>query len=134
MPIAKVCETCGKNFTVPPSRRDARLFCNHCLVAGKNNPRWKGVLLPCICQRCGKEFSVKPSHAKKGEGKFCSYACHSRHLGELSSARAASNRIIKACAICGKEISVKPSHSDTEGMYCSRECMAQGYQSQLTGA
>ena len=29
----------------------------------------------CVCEWCGKEFQIYPSHAKRGEGKYCSRNC-----------------------------------------------------------
>jgi hypothetical protein len=42
---------------------------------GNLNPNWKGGLVISHCLLCGVEVATKPSHAKKGEGKFCSRRC-----------------------------------------------------------
>lgn len=42
--------------------------------------------------------------------------------------------IVKSCGMCGVNVRVKLSHANVEGMYCSRDCMAKGYQTRLVGS
>lgn len=127
------CVVCGKTRHLPPSRLKAnpRYCCNACYAkdhTGENSPTWKGGLVQKACSHCGAVFYVKPSHAKKGEGVYCSRKC-ARVARKGKSVPKSRRRITKCCKICGKEIVVKQSHRDTEGTYCSKECMSIGYQS-----
>ena len=137
MPIKKICEKCGKEFNVPPSRASARFCSRMCSVSsmshGSSNPNWKGGLVLGKCFVCDNETAVKISHAKKGAGRFCSRVCKGKFFAAKISEAAIKKRILKHCKICNKEIRVKPSHKDVEGTYCSKVCMAYGYKTLLSG-
>lgn len=68
------------------------------------------------CQQCGKMFTTYPSRIEKGEGKFCSRSCGSKHSHSLRPPAESKSRLsIKAreeyikifgppvCMMCGSE-------------------------------
>lgn len=137
MPVTLSCLVCAKQFQVPPSQVKAgRRYCSRECQAvaqlGAGNANWKGPVIG-VCLMCGKETRVKPSHAARGEGKFCSYACAAKWKSVKAVGYDPKTRIKRQCAVCGKDIFVKPSHVATEGVYCSRVCMAEGYRRALRG-
>jgi len=77
--VVKVCEQCGKDFWIRPSRRTRARFCSYkCAglwrsenMRGKNNPLWKE-RIKRDCEQCGKEFYIRPYEI----GRFCSKECH----------------------------------------------------------
>jgi hypothetical protein len=87
----------------------------------------------CTCLICGTEFKVKASHVIKGEGKTCSKDCWRKWMSQHFKGRG-KQRVVKLCQVCNKEIEVKPSHTDTEGTYCSEQCMSVGYKTRLSGS
>ena len=73
-----ICEACGKEFEVFPSKikEGGGSFCSlSCARKGENHPNWKGGLVKRICECCGKEFEVFLCRIKEGRGRFCSYSC-----------------------------------------------------------
>lgn len=75
-----VCETCKREFDIPPARKQKARFCSReCksawqkTIIGRNHPLYKQEERICLC--CGKTFLVKPAKIKYGEGKFCSRNC-----------------------------------------------------------
>ena len=67
--IIKVCKQCGKEFSVPDYREDAKFCCVECahkaLYAKPN----------CICEICGKEFHLKQSAIDRNKHHTCSVEC-----------------------------------------------------------
>ena len=80
--VTKVCEVCGKDFSVTPALAHTPRFCSsECFgrhrsenIRGENNPCWKEKIVK-ICEVCGKEFSVTPA---KSHRKFCSCECYGK--------------------------------------------------------
>lgn len=73
MPITKTCRNCGTEFKVPPCRAKTAYTCSKaCKYA--MTPKTRSQL--CKCETCGSEFHTPLSHYKRGEGRFCSRACH----------------------------------------------------------
>lgn len=71
--ITKICEVCGKEFTVINSRKNtARYCCRKCansVKVGKKNT---------VCTYCGKEFHLKPYKLTTTgtiQGHYCSRKC-----------------------------------------------------------
>ena len=84
------------------------------------------------CMRCGVGFFVWPRKVKKGEGKFCSVACHNGWQKEHPRCGSLSprfNQAEKQCIQCGALIYSTPSQ---EKKFCSTSCHAQ-YMRTLTG-
>lgn len=78
--IKVVCEQCGKEFEVYPSRTTARFCSIHCTQewfkspAG-NHPNWRGGKVTVVCEQCGKDFDVFPYNS---DARFCSKKCYGR--------------------------------------------------------
>ena len=85
-------------------------------MMGAGNPRWKGPEWQRNCQACNKEFRVKPSHAKIGEGKFCSSKCWRSTFPEKTRTN---------CAQCGKLIITHACQAHRAGKFCSRKCQSE---------
>lgn len=65
------------------------------------------------CEVCGTPVYRNKSQAVKGEGRYCSRACH-----DVAQTKAP---VLKACPVCDKELRLKPSQGGIQ--YCSRWCM-----------
>ncbi len=81
-PLQKVCAVCGRNFTVPRWRPNAKYCsarCQHISLRAENN-------LTCPC--CGKMFHRKQSHIKRfkgNQGFYCSKECAKMGMRERMS-------------------------------------------------
>lgn len=67
--IIKVCKQCGKEFSVPDYKKDAKFCCVECAhkaLHAKPN---------CICEVCGKEFHLKQSAIDRNKHHTCSVEC-----------------------------------------------------------
>lgn len=71
--VTKICEICGKEFTVVNSRKDtARYCCKKCADSAKVGKK------NTICTYCGKEFHLKPYKLTTTgliQGHYCSRKC-----------------------------------------------------------
>ena len=82
MLITKICENCGKEFTVQ-SWYGKGLYCSkEC-----SNEAKKSKNLNATCLYCGKKFHIKPYHLHKYNSHYCSKECtnlakSSIYLGE----------------------------------------------------
>lgn len=76
MEITKVCECCGKTFTVPHWRSSARYCSRKCSDASR-------VLPPnVVCTNCGKSFRMKKYQQERYNrncGYFCSRKCFAEY-------------------------------------------------------
>jgi len=128
--IVKVCEQCGGEFEVQPSRKDRSRFCSRECHGkwksdnqnGENSARWNGGTIKKICEQCGEEFEVYPS---RKDARLCSHECHIKWMSESQTGENNPSwnggNIVKVCEQCGKEFEVKPSLKDKK-RFCSREC------------
>jgi DNA mismatch endonuclease (patch repair protein) len=69
------------------------------------------------CTECGTAFYVPKSRAMKGEGMFCTLACHNRNQGR--------NKTSHTCKMCGGVFKWSPSRSASGNYtitYCSLAC------------
>ena len=67
--IIKVCKQCGKEFSVPDYKKNAKFCCIECAhkaLHAKPN---------CICEVCGKEFHLKQSAIDRNKHHTCSVEC-----------------------------------------------------------
>lgn len=72
MPVHKICEVCGKGFSVPPVRALTAKACSHeCAVKVRAESKKRQVTL--ACRNCGKAFSEAASHVTRRV--FCSREC-----------------------------------------------------------
>lgn len=138
--VAKVCECCGTQYSVKPSRAGASRFCSKACESKASQVIKK-------CRQCFKPFTVKASAADKIH--FCSAECRTlsgrvsltcRHCGDAYSAKAsqkdrsafcsmscktAGGGVEKVCECCGKSFTVPRRRSD-EVRFCSIECKTNG--------
>lgn len=110
LPVIKICEYCGEQFKVKPSRKDTARFCSR---ECSDKFRWN--LIEKTCKQCGNKFFVKPSKDKKGQGLFCSMKCASTFK---------SKKVTRKCLYCGTKFQIHAAWIKRgEGKYCSRECL-----------
>lgn len=118
---AGVCAECGKSFEHKASQ--ARVCCSRGCAARHRNRRLVAegrLYLPTKprrgethpCEQCGKPVYRNKSQAAKGEGRYCSHACH--------DAAQTKTPVVKACAYCGATMTLKPSQAHVQ--YCSKAC------------
>lgn len=107
--IEKVCEVCGAEFSVKPSRATTAKYCSRKCSDGAKKDRVKR-----ICKVCGKEFESLPSRIKVGRGDCCSIDCRTIFR---------TNRIQVKCVECGKVFESIKSHVEgRENKFCGRKC------------
>lgn len=81
--IKKICEECGEEFEIIPSRFERTKYCSKICSSkhkskqqvGKGNPCWRGGKVKCICKYCGEKFEIYKAWIKKGNGQYCSLSC-----------------------------------------------------------
>lgn len=75
MPIKKVCIHCGKEFFVPPARKDTARFCSS--QCKNEHGGWGKRQVELTCLYCGRRFKTWGAWLKKNPnaGKYCSRAC-----------------------------------------------------------
>lgn len=70
--------------------------------------------IPRVCQQCAKPFEIEAHRLKRGDGKYCSRACHFD---------ARRTKIACICRKCGAQFFEKPARIRVgKGKYCSRAC------------
>jgi len=118
--IEKVCEVCGAEFSVKPSRATTAKYCSR-----KCSDEAKKDRVKRICKVCGKEFESLPSRIKAGRGDCCSIDCRTIFR---------TNRIQVKCAECGKVFESVKSHVEgRKNKYCSRSCYAKAKSKSMSG-
>jgi len=147
MSVLRVCEACGKEFTVYPSqiKKGQGKYCSlECAYSSRESHQ-----IDCVCEVCNKSFTVPPSSIKNGGGRYCSLKCvgiakrkqpncickrcgkaFRKSPTEIASSKEyycskecqLSDRPISSCDNCGKQFIRKPSLSRFKTKYCSREC------------
>ena len=76
--IKKICEQCGKEFEVYPSRQSAKFCsqnCYHRYNRDENNFNWKGGKIKTKCGYCGKELIRWPFEIRQRKSSFCNSKC-----------------------------------------------------------
>lgn len=73
MPVEVVCEVCGKNFNVPPTRAKTAKTCSTACAGARQAKAYAAERIKLMCAWCGKEFSAPKSHAHRR--KHCSKEC-----------------------------------------------------------
>lgn len=106
MPVEITCENCQKNFSVRPSRSEARFCSMEC--------RSEYSLVELNCEQCGNAFEVRKFNSDR---QYCSTDC------QYKSMEKENPTVI--CENCGDEYSVKPSEEDRT-RFCSRKCAGAG--------
>lgn len=108
------CARCGE--TVTRHMRPGQQFCSlTCYRAGPRPDRLTGATR--TCRRCGAPFYVPRGRVDKGEGAFCSLACHNANQGV--------GKTEHVCKMCGSAFRWSPSRSASGNYritYCSLVC------------
>lgn len=108
MPILKVCEFCGKEFSIYPYNDRARFCSKECHYESRRRRRTKK-----MCEFCGKAFFVPKS--REGKARFCSPKCW--------YAFSQKPRTERICLACGKRFSILASKAKWRRRdFCSRQC------------
>lgn len=112
----KVCETCGKTFTIQPYQLKTARFCSRaCQHIGHSIELTKPPV-EHICENCGKHF-VTDSRKQK-DNRTCSQKC-GYELTHQKSRGLRTDRLDVTCAWCGK---VFQARSAEHKVFCSRDC------------
>lgn len=100
------CRSCGDPFYAEPRRAATARFCSRaCRATGEHR----------TCVHCGGLFYVTASRIAKGEGLFCTLACHNANQGR--------NRTAHVCRTCGEPFTRSASRSAVQAsIYCSIPC------------
>ena len=107
--IIIICQTCGDNFNVYPSRKNTAKFCS---ISCKAEAMKCGTMR--VCENCGNEFYAAPSRIKFAGARFCSDKCKDL---------ARRNRVAKICKWCDKHFEISVSRSNLGcGRFCSVDC------------
>lgn len=79
-----------------------------------------------LCKICGRDFKTKPSFLKKGQGVYCSNACH--YIDKKGK------RI--NCSVCGKVVyrSISKLGNSKSGKYfCGKSCQTKWRNQEFSG-
>lgn len=109
-----ICAGCGETVT-RRARPDQRYCSLACYRSAPKPGRRTGE--DRLCTQCGEEFYVPRGRVLKGEGDFCSLACHNAHQGR--------NRTDHRCKICDGAFTWSPSRTASGNYnvtYCSLAC------------
>lgn len=125
----KICEYCGKEFEVIPSRMKKARFCSRkCTdkwrsenIRGEKHRQWRGGKITKRCKQCNIEYEIKRSHYDKRH--FCSRECYAKWRKENwryeNSPAWKGGKNVKICKQCGEAFEDYPA---CEHQFCSREC------------
>ena len=119
--VTLVCEECGRKYLVKACRVETSHFCSiECLGKSK---RGGGSSIERICKVCGRTFFVRPSHAKNGQGRFCSLRCRGIGTSGSNSPTWKGGPVKCTCEVCG-DIFYRNQDSIERGggRFCSDEC------------
>lgn len=107
MPVMKICEVCGKEYSCKKSLENTSKYCSRtCYHSSKNGK------VEVICQYCSKNFILFRWQKNAGKIKYCSRECY--HL-------ASRDRYWITCRYCGKEFEIDSSRLKNR-RYCSMGC------------
>lgn len=128
MPVEKVCEQCGQNFSVKPSHQQQR-FCSHgCKTTHETlhgRPAAQVAVCTFACRACGNPFTMKPSYVRAYQKKwgkapmYCSTRCGG--IGRQLPEKAWQVH----CTQCGKPMPIQRKLGGTvnrQKRLCSTEC------------
>ena len=109
-----ICEGCGREVSkrCPPGSR----YCSQACYRSSPRPgRRTGETRSC--EKCGSSFYVAAHRISKGQGRFCSAACHNSAQGD--------GKTEHTCKVCGETFRWSPSRSKSGAYritYCSLPC------------
>lgn len=137
--VERVCETCGKEFSVyksalEGSNASGRFCCRACYdeyqktLTGKDNAKYQRVT--AYCKNCGEPMEVIPSKLMRGRGVFCSRECfkqyfhiymdgeknpnwtggYRKHRGDFEYVKRRHFSKVQVCALCGTPRNIHIHH------------------------
>ena len=127
--ISKICEECGKEFTIGRYREQSARFCSPAChgrwmskaLIGEKHPNWGRITK--ICEECGKEFVIPKS--REIRATFCSRFCQAQWMSKHHTGEQIHNwkggPLSKVCEICGNEFVVERARERT-ARFCSPKC------------
>jgi len=128
----RVCEICGVEFAVKPSRvklgwgRFCSMKCHveyKKTLTGEKSSRWNGGEVERVCEQCGEKFSCWPYRADSA--RFCSCACHGQWQSENLVGENAypwkGGKVELTCEWCNRQFTVY-IHRKESARFCSRKC------------
>ncbi len=119
MKVKKICEQCGREYSIEFKRRTQR-FCNRkCFLINKQKKN-----ISKKCQYCGKPFWVSPSKEKYHFPKFCSARClyKSGHGKRENHWHWKGITAIRKCLVCGNDFKPKTYGKELATKHCSIKC------------
>lgn len=114
--IEKVCEFCGKNFTIYNCYIKRKYCSKECANAVRiaNQKRY-------FCKLCGEEI-IFPENTRRYKRVYCD-SCLKKGVSFVPT-----KKIKTTCGYCGKELQVIPSRYEANKFcYCDTKCMAKHY-------
>lgn len=108
------CAGCGEE-SIGHFRPEARYCSRSCYRSAPRLSRRTGTWRDC--RQCGKSFYIRACRVAKGEGHFCSLACHNLNQGRGKS--------LHTCKTCGETFRWSPSRTASGNYnitYCSLRC------------
>jgi len=118
--LVKVCEVCGKEFTVDRDHRRTRTCSKECGDALKTawTKEQASSKVEKVCEKCGKTFTTWPSR----KGRYCSRKCSRADVTRRRTGRIFTSELM-TCPTCGKEFHEYSSRIKKYfNSFCSREC------------
>lgn len=133
MPVALVCEQCGRTVMVPPSRVKAGArFCSRaCTTAYRRENGFPRTVerVPLECVGCGETFHVIPSLAfGERARRACSWECEAKYREGRPTEEHPRYvpKVQRECEWCGEEFTIPAAWARKEsgGRFCSGSCRA----------
>lgn len=142
MPIDLICDYCGDEYSVIPSRANDSSFCSmNCKsnyqsenFTGSSNPNWSGGHMVSVsCKCCRDVFECREDKKRI----FCSSECFGSWCsdnmrGEENPSWKGGKEVL-ICQWCGTDYKIKPVRVD-DSRFCSHSCLSDWMANDLTGS
>lgn len=116
MSVTLMCEVCGRQFEVYPSRiklGKVRFCSRQCKGVDQSNP------VERTCEVCNRHFTVSPGKLKQSAARFCSKGCMSIAY-KTERLGSGETKVTKKCKVCDKKFRVVKSKAKQK--FCSHKC------------
>ena len=128
--VPRICETCGKEFSVPRQRANAHFCSLQCY--------WDYGRVKRVCKQCGKTFVAEKNQVETGHALFCSRECvnewQSEHVCGSAHPNWQGGPAKRVCKVCGTQFGVRRATVDKGGgQFCSVECAGKWRSKHLRG-